>query len=514
MIDTSKRGKMRAVENIKKYTIENKWTFVISFVVILIIHLFFATSGMLNNDNLTQMYNNQDMSVSGRFTLTYLAGISSYFDLHYLNTLLSIIYIALTIVILVDLFNVKNKFTIFLIALIYGSFPSVGGTLTYTFTADAYFLANLLIVISVYIIYKRKFNLYLSILSLFLIYVSIATYQSNLAYIGTLILVLFLRDILKQELNIKKYINLAIISIFGLLIYIVRFKIYEYNNTFTNYQGIDKAGEMSLKSIIEAIKNVYIQFIKDVFNPLETLGLYEILNWVYLVLIIALTFFIVLKSKRYFSLLIICISYVVLPIFVYCIFFISQDVMYHILMIQHLAFMYIFGLLVFEDFKMYFNKNLLSDMVKNLLFLVIVLISYNFIIITNIYYEKQEQVNNQTATSISHISYDIRKIANYSSEKPIYIIGNFNDTLNLNGIYDLKTPFLNPGVWSIIEHNVEFIAYLNNITGLKNTEFMPEESFISKNRNEFEQLNIWPSSGSVKEIDGVIVIKFSEEVEN
>lgn len=62
-----------------------------------------------NHDGLNNIYDAQRKFSSGRFFLSPFSGISSYFDLPWVNGSLSILYLALTAVILTEFFKTHKK---------------------------------------------------------------------------------------------------------------------------------------------------------------------------------------------------------------------------------------------------------------------------------------------------------------------------------------------------------------------------------------------------------------------
>ena len=81
------------------------------------------------------------MVTSGRWFLTVACGISSYFDLKWVNGVLSLLYLALSAVVLVKFFEVKSKIVMGIISALLVTFPAVCATFAYMYTADGYFLA-------------------------------------------------------------------------------------------------------------------------------------------------------------------------------------------------------------------------------------------------------------------------------------------------------------------------------------------------------------------------------------
>jgi len=487
-----------------------KISFITAFVLGLLVHLYMLTNGFLNHDSLYNFYSEQDMSKSGRFTLSYLAGISSYFDLHYLNGLLAIVYLALTVALLVELFNLRSRLSIFVLALLYVGFPTISGVFGYMFTADGYILANLLTTLSVFLLFKVNKRIVGLIGSIILVYIAIGTYQANLTYFITLVVVLFIREnIVEERIRWKTYILSAVSVVTGLLAYVIHFKIYENIHGLTNYNGINQAGKISLETIRLALEKAKNEFFTFFFNDFELVNLFEKLNVIYFVLFLALTLMLIVCNKKSFlNLFLVTGSIILLPYVSHLIYFISADVYYHILMKQHLVFILILGIVYMEYLGT--AKLKLKQAMSLIMLSILFVIGFNNTVITNIYYEKLSDVNQQTFSLMTQVAYDLRKTEGYSSDKPLHVIGYPSGALSIADRYNLKTP-QNVGAPSKIVYDKNTLYYyMINEIGLKNPYKRYTPDYASEYEDEINELNVWPHENSIKVIGDAIVIKFSE----
>ncbi len=83
------------------------------------------------------------MESLGRWFLPYASGISSSYELPWLNGILSILYISIAVVFICKTFDVKGRLTAALIGAVTVTFPTVISTFTYCYVTDAYSLAFL-----------------------------------------------------------------------------------------------------------------------------------------------------------------------------------------------------------------------------------------------------------------------------------------------------------------------------------------------------------------------------------
>lgn len=141
-----------------KSKIKKEWVicFLAAMVIGIAVHIYKLTNFIPNWDSLLNYYTNQDKVNLGRCFLIYACSLSSYYDLPWVNGLLSLIYIAGSAVCISELFYIKNKIPLILIGGIMVSFPTVTSTLAYNYTADGYFLALFCMCLAVVLIVKRK----------------------------------------------------------------------------------------------------------------------------------------------------------------------------------------------------------------------------------------------------------------------------------------------------------------------------------------------------------------------
>ena len=75
-----------------------KIPFMSGLVIGLITHMFMIVNKFPNGDSMTNFYFDQNMVTSGRWFLTIACGISSFYDLNFVNGLLAIIFLSISAV--------------------------------------------------------------------------------------------------------------------------------------------------------------------------------------------------------------------------------------------------------------------------------------------------------------------------------------------------------------------------------------------------------------------------------
>lgn len=197
-----------------KISRRSKMVFAITAIIMFIVHGFMLTNNMICSDSLCYFYDKYDIRYSGRWFLTYAAGISSWFDLHWLNGVLSIAYISATAVIVVYLLDIQNVFLGCLVGSILGIYPAVTKTFAYMFSADAYFMAMLFAAIAACLFIQDKWQKRLA--GSVMCALSMGIYQAYLTFLLSLLILWIIKQTLQNKgVTIKQIFNIAYSGVLG-----------------------------------------------------------------------------------------------------------------------------------------------------------------------------------------------------------------------------------------------------------------------------------------------------------
>ena len=137
-----------------KKRIRREWVvcFVSTFVFGFIAHFYKFVNWLPNWDSIVFRYDAQDMAHLGRWFLGAACLPSTYYELPWLNSLLSMFYLALAAVCVCRMFRVRTSVAAALTGGLMAAFPTVTSTLTYCYVADGYCMALLFAVLSAMLI--------------------------------------------------------------------------------------------------------------------------------------------------------------------------------------------------------------------------------------------------------------------------------------------------------------------------------------------------------------------------
>ncbi|MCD7909369.1 MAG: glucosyltransferase domain-containing protein [Clostridium sp.] len=185
----------------------HKYAFFSSVIFGVLANLYMLTNKISFHDDIGCLFTVGATYSSGRWFLGVLGKIVSMlfgnYSLPVLEGLLTIFFIALSSVFVIDIFNVKDKLSCCLIGAIMSVFPTVFATFAYMFTAPYYYFALLLSVLSVYVVQQHKFGFLPAIC---LIACSTGIYQAFFPVSVSLFLGLLITNAIQTEMKVPSII--------------------------------------------------------------------------------------------------------------------------------------------------------------------------------------------------------------------------------------------------------------------------------------------------------------------
>ena len=74
---------------------EHKIAFFATFALVLLIHMYMFVNNLESEDSMLNYYNNQDMTVMGRWALSFFCSFSSYFHASWIIGLIATVFISI-----------------------------------------------------------------------------------------------------------------------------------------------------------------------------------------------------------------------------------------------------------------------------------------------------------------------------------------------------------------------------------------------------------------------------------
>ncbi len=336
-----------------KVKTEWKIAFISTVILGFLIHTYRFTNTLLNHDALYNYYSNQNIVGSGRWFLSIVCGFSSYFNLPWAIGVISIIFIALTTVVVNDIFEIKNPILIIIIGGILVSFPAITETFYFEFTADGYMIAMFLAALSVRFALIKERQIKNLVASGICICLTCAIYQAYVSFALLLAVTYFITKVFEGQYSNKECLtwirNEIIIYAVAMIAYYVLWKLCMHFEHFevTTYLGIDRVGQMNIHNIHGAIYSTVVGFVLFLidWNIFEHgLTTWSAINILFVIAACVVVIAAIVKSniiKRKLQFCLGLLAGMSMPFIIYLWYFSSASVTYSTRMLQSFALIYV-----------------------------------------------------------------------------------------------------------------------------------------------------------------------------
>ena len=236
---------------------------------------------------------------SGRFSLKilykllYFLNGGSFYNLCFLNGILTIILLAFINYIIIKILEIKNKYIMVLISILMVTSPSITSLLGYRIAAPYYQLGLFIGVLSIYLfIINTKNDIRINILSVLMMVFSMGVYQAYISFYLSLTMLYILNKSIKYKFNLKECIKRIfphiVYYIVIIICYIIFLKIVLLIRKvdLLSYKGLNSFGITNLNGyfirLIDCYKYYFNIFVDEPFNifVLGTRYIYYILLFI------------------------------------------------------------------------------------------------------------------------------------------------------------------------------------------------------------------------------------------
>ncbi len=520
-------GKVWKHINKKEYA----YPFFAALIVGFLTHMFVFVNKLPNADAMSNFYFDQNMITSGRWFLTVVCGISSYYDLNWIIGILSIFYLAISAVLLSEFFEVKSMAGRACIASLLVTFPAVTATFAYLYTADGYMLAFLLAILAAYFTKKHKYGFVAGAVCLAL---SVGSYQAYLAVTVLLCLLSLIRMCLSNESIRKTWAiawRYAVMGISGGVLYYVMLKLCLaiQGKELDTYQGINEMGKLSLANLPGMLYDAYYDFAAFAIkgNVIINNGFSLVCVLLLTVVVCVTALFCYIKAetyKRWYQTLLLLVFIILIPLGTNIIYFMSSGVTFHLLMRMQWILFPVFAVVLSEsmignkdgkeDVKAKHEKKWWKGMTTSLILSCAAVIaslglSYQFMLMDNIAYFNMNERYEKTYAYCLRLIDRIEQTPGYYPGMPIAMIGVLDESkypaTDITG--DVTSGISGTTGDMVIykgEQYGEFIKhYLNSTTN----PITGDQIIEIYNSPEYREMDSFPAENSIRIVDGIMYIK-------
>lgn len=507
-----------------------KITLVTAVVVGLITHIVLLSVMIMSPDGLWNAIRysaGQVETESGRWMINVIDTLRKNLAIPTITTIISIIVTAFTSVFVVDLLKLKSKISCIITAVFLEVSPCLTMTLLYSYTADAYSYAFLFATLAAWCIYRDKHKIIGAFFGSIFTMLTLALYQS---YIGAIIGLCILKPISEifRNKDYKKLfidIGISIVSvIIGLAFYwgSEQIALNVYNTKLSSYGGASNIGIINtIKNLPNSLEKIYGYFINffiggDIINNpnMSRNVFYNILfaaQGIALICVLTLRRVEDKKKKITDALLILAMS-AILPIGFNFVILIAPETICYPLNTAQIMLIIPFFMCILENFEI--NK---GAIIKWISLSMCVVISVTYFLAANATYTGVRMKYNQAYSTTIRMVDRIENCEGYTSDKQWLICGILDET-NTHQVSDIyfltlggfaNGPIFHGNYWGMIE---TWKKFMQTYVGISPNFCSVEDYFKICGTEEFKNMPIFPQEGSVREINGVMVVRMTERV--
>lgn len=493
-----------------------------SCIIFLLVHIYHFTNFSMNRDNalfgngIGGLYGRGGGVESGRFLLALTNSLSGDYAMPWVVGLLSTLYFALTVCVLVLLFKIRHKGTILLLALLLASFPASACTLSYTYTADSYFLAILLASAGVLLTRRLRWGW---LPGAALIAASLGIYQAYFPFAAALAVISLLFFFLQETLSPKEILLSAIRSVAALLLALVLYKyllellLHITGKTLDSYAGIDHMWYLPVWVLPERISTAFrFSFAYYRIRPFFS----DLCGYAYvcaMLLSFLLVLFTVVRSRLYrrpLQLLGIIGLLLCLPLACSLSYVMSNGV--HSVMLYAVVLQLVAAALALDQLDLPCLGNRFGKLLGFVLAVSLLLIGLESAIVVNKAYFKMNLVYEHTYSFYTRMFVRMEETEGYRPGMPIVMLGDISEE-----VYPLQNPELEEleTLTGISTRRSLFSSYVIPAFSkfILGEAFHPADESLQAStleKIEEETMPVYPQPGCIRIVDDVMVIKLGE----
>ncbi len=498
------------------------WT---ALIVGFLTHMPVLVNKFPNSDAMANFYADQNMITSGRWFLSVVCGISSFYDLNWVIGVLSVFYLALTAVLVCEFFELKSMVNRMLTAALLVTFPAVCATFAYMYTMDGYMIGLILSVLAAYLAKRGKKSVAIGAVCLGL---SLGIYQAYLAV--TILLCIFdlIKDcLLGRQIKAlwKKGLQYLIMGVSGGAFYMIVLKILLAASAkeLDSYQGISEMGSLHLTELpsmlFGAIKDFAAFVVKG--NIFINNGFSFVAVVLLSVVALAAALFCYAKAgeeTRWYHLVFIGIFCLMTPFATNVILLISSDAYYHLLMRMQWILFPVFAVVLTDlccetaqekeatRAKTKFSLPFVTAMLTTLSVMVL---SYTFAVADNIAYFNMNERYERTYAYCLRLLDRMEETPGYEPGMPVAMIGVIDESKYPNT--DITAPVTarisGSGGSTLLYKGEQYAAFMKHYMNVSFEVIEGDKLVEIYNSDEYRSMDSFPALNSMQVVDGILYVK-------
>jgi len=486
-----------------------------AFLFGLLAHGFAFANKLINHDEAASLFLKGATVESGRWGLGLLDSVFPNYSMPWIYGFVSIVFLAIAVCFLVDLFDIHSKLLQALLAGCVLTFPSLTGTFGYMFTAAPYALSFLLAVAAVWLMAKA--GVWKNALALGLMIGSLSIYQSYIAIAAALMVLVLFHALLRGETAAAVfrrgvwYVAFLLVSLglyYGMTQLVlrvtgVRFGAYAQNSvTFRLTELPERIG---------LAYSMFGKFFTESLHGLIPTALSRVLHGILPVICLGLLLPCLLSRKYAASqLLLMAVLVGLLPLAINCMYLITAADSIHTLVLYSFFTVYLVPLILadsLQPFPLHKCMTAVHAVSVNLLPVVLALI-----ITVNVYISNEAYLNlhlryENAFAFYTSLAAQIRQDPAFSPGTRLAVVGTYRSP----DFYELHFSDTDriTGVHGFLPDSYSLGSFLTYYIGFSVPLAAQEEVSRIQNTPEFEAMPCYPYYGCMAAFGNVFVVKLS-----
>ncbi len=509
-----------SASNRSMLSLSSIYAFMASIISGYLVHLYAFTNLIPNSDGIGRMYDIQNMLVSGRWFLHIASIPHGFMQLPSYIAGLTLFFMGFSAILLVDLLEIKNKYLALVLGISLVSFPSLGFTFLYLFTASAYSIGIFLAIFSVWL--HEKGGLKFSLLAILVLSLSMGIYQAYAPFAISLSLILVIKKTILSADSMKSVTlygirKLLFLALGAMLYYLIlQALLFFSQQELLPYLGMENS-QYPLSNLPSLIVSAYKQVILFFFRSgtgTSSVPLAIFHTAFFLLGCIALFYLLrplyISKSSRWRCVFVVLLCSIA-PLALGFVQIISPWSVPSPLMQYPYVLAYVLVFFFFDQCKLPATSSWSKKFLPTT-YVITLLISLSSAWLCNLLYSSSHQAHKATESYATRMLSRIESVAGYQWDMPVLIIGSFPSQRFYSTIpaYSLIDHY-SVDHHSVLPLNKHIYYYFQDWLNVPISE--PSESMMisMSNSTAFAEMPCYPDDGSVTIIDGKVVVKVGEE---
>lgn len=512
---------MKLTEKIKKalkgLSASEKTVFWTVFLCGLLTHLFIFTNIIPNFDGISRVYEEQQMTLAGRWSLHYATVLNWCTQMPMVIGVLSNFFLALSGLLIVRMFRIRSCCLAGIWGGVYAAFPAIADTYAYTFTASAYCVAIFVAVLGVMLAKKGKW--WGIAAGAVMLALAMGVYQAYATVAIVLCVLLVIQKLTEPEQEIKDIlktgVGYVVFLIVGAVVYYLTLLVFlkVKDLQMWSYLGMSDINQgYPFHLLPTAFKQSYVQVGQFFFGGAN--GLDSPLFFGMNILVVAVSLLLVAvsgkKGKLYKSpvkLIGFAVLLVLLPLAANFVQIISPMSAPRLLMKFSFVYLYLLPVVLLDRVEVKGKSCVALTLTGAMLVSGLYFWQYD-----NLLYTMLNHAHRSTLSYVTRMVSRVEGCEGYAYGMPIVVIGGFpsdkyDTDIETFQVVRSESAFSS----SVIPLNKHIYYYLNDWLNVPASEPADELCLSLTATEEFKAMPLYPSDGSVQIIDGCVVVKVAEQ---